>query len=63
MKKISEGFCVLMRITSIERPVRYWNLSQEEWKVQRSLSDERNMVIKRADKGFCVVIRITAIES
>ena len=40
----------------IERPVRHFNLSQEEWKGIRSLEDDINIVIKKADKGYCVVI-------
>ena len=36
--------------TVIERPVRHSNFSQEEWKAIRSLADDRNIVIKKADK-------------
>ena len=42
--------------TVTERPVRHSNLSQEEWKAIRSLADDRNIFIKKADKGSCVVI-------
>ena len=42
--------------TFIERPVRHSNLSQEEWKAIRSLADDRNIVIKKADQRSCVVI-------
>ena len=42
--------------TVIERPVRHSSLSQEEWKTIRSLVDNRNIVIKKADKGSCVFI-------
>ena len=41
---------------TIERPLGYSNLSKEEWDAIRSLADDRNIVIKRADKGSCVVI-------
>ena len=41
---------------AIQRPVGYSNLSKEEWDAIRSLADDRNIVIKRADKGSCVVI-------
>ena len=41
---------------AIERPLEYSNLSKKEWDAIRSLADDRNMVIKRADKGFCAVI-------
>ena len=33
--------------TATERSVRHSNLSKEEWKVIRSLSDDRNIVIKK----------------
>ena len=39
-----------------ERSLGYFNLSKEEWDAIRSLADDRNIVIKRADKGSCVVI-------
>ena len=41
---------------AIERSLGYFNLSKEEWDAIRSLADDRNIVIKRADKGSCVVI-------
>ena len=41
---------------AIERSLGYFNLSKEEWDAIRSLADDRNVVIKRADKGSCVVI-------
>ena len=41
---------------AIERPLGYSNMSKEEWDAIRSLADNRNIVIKRADKGFCVVM-------
>ena len=44
--------------TVIERPVRHSNLSLEEWKAIRSLADDRNRVIKKADKSSCVFIII-----
>ena len=34
----------------------YSNLSIEEWGAVRTLADDRNIVIKKADKGSCVVI-------
>ena len=42
--------------TTIKRPVRHYNLSQEEWKAIRSPADDRNAVIKKASEGSCVVI-------
>ena len=42
--------------TVIERPVSHSNLSPGEWKVIRSLADDRNIVIKKADKDSSVVI-------
>ena len=41
---------------AIEIPIGYSNLSKEEWDGIRSLADDRNIVLKRADKGSCVVI-------
>ena len=41
---------------AIESPLGYFNLSKEEWDAIRSLADDSNIVIKRADKGSCVVI-------
>ena len=41
---------------AIERPLGYSNMSKEEWDAIRSLTDNRNIVIKRADKEFCVVM-------
>ena len=41
---------------AIERPIGYSNLSKEEWDAIRSLADDRNIVIKRADNRSCVVI-------
>ena len=40
---------------AIERLLGYSNLLKEEWYAMRSLADDRNGVIKRADKGTCVV--------
>ena len=42
--------------TVSERPVRHSNFSQEEWKAIRSLQNDKNIVMKKADEGFCVVI-------
>ena len=36
--------------------VKYSNLSREEWNPIRSLVDDRNIIIKKADKGSCIVI-------
>ena len=41
---------------AIEGPLGYSNLSKEEWDAIRSLANNRNIVIKRAEKGSCVVI-------
>ena len=38
-----------------EIPLRYSNLSSEEWGVTRSLADDRSTVIKMIDKGSVVV--------
>ena len=40
----------------VQSPLGYSNLSKEEWKAVRSLANDRNIVIKKADKGFCVAI-------
>ena len=40
----------------VETPLCYSNLSKEEWEAVRTLADDRNIVIKKADKGSCVVI-------
>ena len=40
----------------LQSPLGYSNLSKEEWKAMRSLANDRNIVIKKADKGFHVVI-------
>ena len=42
--------------TVSQKPLRYLNLSKEEWQTVRSLSTDRNIVIKKADKGSGVVI-------
>ena len=34
-----------------EKPLRYSNLSKEEWQAVRSLANDCNIVIKKADKG------------
>ena len=39
-----------------EAGIKYTNLSREEWNVIRSLADNRNIIIKKADKGSCIVI-------
>ena len=40
----------------VQSPPGYSNLSKEEWKAVRSLANDPNIVIKKADKGSCVVI-------
>ena len=40
----------------IEIPLRYSNLSSEEWGAIRSLADDRSIVIKKADKCSTVVV-------
>ena len=40
----------------IDQPIRYSNLSKEEWIAMRSLADDRSIVIKKADKGSCIVV-------
>ena len=40
---------------AIEIPLGYSNSLRKEWDSIRSLADERNIVIKRADKGSCIV--------
>ena len=39
-----------------EAGIKYTNLSREEWNVIRSLADNRNIIIKKAEKGSCIVI-------
>ena len=36
--------------------IKYSNLSREEWNALRSLADDRNIIIKKADKGSYIVI-------
>ena len=38
-----------------ESTLGYSNFSKEEWQFFRSLADNRDIVIKKADKGSCVV--------
>ena len=40
----------------VETPLSYSHLSEEEWGAVRTLADDRNIVIKKADKCSCVVI-------
>ena len=40
----------------VQSPLGYSNLSKEEWKAVRSLANDPNIVIKKADQGSCVVI-------
>ena len=39
-----------------EKPLGYSNLLREEWGALRSLADDRNLIIKKADKGSCIVV-------
>ena len=39
-----------------DEPIRYSNLSKEEWMAMRSLVDDRSIVIKKAGKGSCIVV-------
>ena len=39
-----------------ETPLGYSNLSKEEWEAIRTLADDHNIAIKKADKCSCVVI-------
>ena len=41
--------------TLSQKPLRYSNLSKEEWQPLCSLANDRNIVIKKADKGSRVV--------
>ena len=41
---------------TIETPIRYSNLSSDEWKAIGSLADDRSSVIKKVDKGSAVVV-------
>ena len=36
--------------------VSHYNFSKEEWQPLCSLTDNRNIVIKKADKGSCVIV-------
>ena len=36
--------------------LNYSNFSKEEWVCLRALSNDRSIVIKKADKGSCVVV-------
>ena len=40
-----------------DEPIRYYNLSKEEWIAMRSMADDRSIVIKKTDKGSCIVVR------
>ena len=40
----------------VDEPIRYSNLSKEEWVVMRSFADDRSLVIKKADKGSCIAV-------
>ena len=40
----------------VDEPIRYSNLSKEEWVAMRAFADDRSLVIKKADKGSCIVV-------
>ena len=40
----------------VDEPIRYSNLSKEEWVAMRSLADDWSIVLKKADKGACIVV-------
>ena len=40
----------------VDEPIRYSNLSKEEWIAMRPFADDRSIVIKTADKGSCIVV-------
>ena len=42
--------------TVIEKPVRHSSWYKEKWRAIKSLADNQNKVIKKADKGYCVFI-------
>ena len=37
-------------------PIRYSNLSKEEWIAMRPLADDRSTAIEKADKESCIVV-------
>ena len=39
-----------------DEPIRYSNLSKEDWIAMRSLADDRSIVIKKADKVSYIVV-------
>ena len=39
-----------------DEPIRYSDLSKEEWIAMRSLANDSSIVIKKADKGSCMVV-------
>ena len=39
-----------------EMPLGYSNLSKVEWEAVRTLADDHNIVIKKADKGSSVAL-------
>ena len=51
LSQIEQG---LLRIP--DKSLTYSNLTKEEWKAITFLTDDRSIVIKRADKGSCVVV-------
>ena len=40
----------------VDEPIRYSNLSKEEWIAMRSLAGYRSIVVKKADKWSCIVV-------
>ena len=51
LSQLGKEICTLS-----EKPLRYSNLSKEEWQAVCSWASDCNIVIKKADKGSCVVI-------
>ena len=51
---LSKGENELFKIT--DKELGYSNSTSEEWKAMRSLADDKQIVIKKADKGSCVVV-------
>ena len=45
------------KLSSIaDEPIRYSNLSKEDWIAMGSLADDRSIIIKKANKGSCIVV-------
>ena len=39
-----------------EKPLSFSNLSRDEWRAVRSLADDPNYIIKKADKGSYIIV-------